>query len=353
MAEHYKALGIMSGSSLDGVDMALCEFVRNEGIWSFNMIKAITCPYSEEWKITLRSLPGKSHEEITKTDLEYGRFLGELVNEFLFDCYEKPELIASHGHTIFHEPEKGYTLQIGDGQTIATVTGITTINNFRSKDIELGGQGAPLVPIGDQLLFAGYDFCLNIGGIANISFESDGKRLAFDVCPANQLLNYLSLQLGAQFDDNGFFAGLGKLNTELFDLLNADPYYKRETPKSLSNQYVIDSFIPKIEKADLTVEDKLYTVVKHIAFQVNRAVSRFPAGKMLITGGGAHNGFLVKAIELETKHTIVIPETEIIDFKEAVIFALMGVLRLRNEVNCLASVTGARKDSSCGVIFRP
>ncbi len=347
------ALGIMSGSSLDGVDMALCEFVRNEQTWSFNIIKANTYPYSEEWKLTLRSLPEKKKNEIVETDLDYGRLLGELVNEFLLDCPEKPELIASHGHTIFHDPENRYTLQIGDGQTIASITGITTINNFRSKDIELGGQGAPLVPIGDELLFSEYDFCLNIGGIANISYAIKEKRLAFDVCPASQLLNYLSLQLGAAYDKNGFFARLGKLNKELFDSLNSDPYYKKEKPKSLSNQYVTDFFLHRIETIESNIEDKLYTVVKHIAFQVNRAISQFPGGKLLITGGGAHNGFLIKAIELETRHTVVVPEQKIIDFKEAVIFAFMGVLRMRNEINCLASVTGASMDSSCGVIFHP
>ena len=353
MTERYTALGIMSGSSLDGVDMALCEFVRNNNRWSFHILKAFTYPYDEEWKLTLRALPEKTGKEIRETDLEYGRFLGELVNDFLSGSPSKPGLIASHGHTIFHDPDHGYTLQIGDGESICRETGIPVVNNFRVKDIEMGGQGAPLVPIGDELLFPEYDFCLNIGGIANISYSTDGKRLAFDVCPANQLLNYLSLQLGAPFDRNGFFAGLGKLNKELFDLLNADPYYQKEKPKSLGNQYVLESFIPRIESVEAAVEDKLYTVVKHIAFQVDQAVSRFSEGKLLITGGGAHNDFLVNAIALETGHTIVIPEKEIIDFKEALIFAFMGVLRMRDEVNCLASVTGAREDSCCGNVFLP
>ena len=351
--ETYSALGIMSGSSLDGVDLALCEFTRNNSIWSFKIIKAITYPYSEEWRIKLFTLHKKKNEEILVTDLHYGRFLGELVNKFLNNCTIKPDLIASHGHTIFHEPENGYTLQIGDGQTIANTTGILTINDFRSKDIELGGQGAPLVPIGDELLFYEYDFCLNIGGIANISFNKDGKRLAFDVCPANQLLNYLSLQLGSPYDKNGAFAQLGKLNTELFDLLNADPYYLKAKPKSLSNQYVIDSFINKIDTIESSIEDKLYTVVKHIAFQLNQSISQFPSGKLLITGGGAHSGFLVKAIKLETKHELVILKPEIIDFKEAIIFALMGVLRSLGENNCIATATGASQNCSSGLIYYP
>jgi len=349
--ETYSALGIMSGSSLDGVDLALCEFTRNNSIWSFKIIKAVTCPYPEEWRIKLLALHKKKNEEIVMTDIQYGQFLGELVNKFLEGTYIKPDLIASHGHTIFHEPEKGYTLQIGDGQTIATTTSILTINDFRSKDIELGGQGAPLVPIGDELLFYEYDFCLNIGGIANISYKINDKRLAFDICPANQLLNFLSLQLGSSFDKNGAFAQLGKLNKELFDLLNADPYYLKTIPKSLSNQYISDSFINKIEIIESSIEDKLYTVVKHIAFQLNQSISQFPTGKILITGGGAHNGFLVKAIKLETKHEIVIPKPEIVDFKEAIIFALMGVLRKLEENNCLAAATGASHDCSSGLIY--
>ena len=351
--ETYSALGIMSGSSLDGVDLALCEFTRNNSIWSFKIIKAITYPYPEEWSIKLLSLYKKKNEEIVLTDLNYGLFLGESVNKFLHDCTIKPELIASHGHTIFHKPENRYTLQIGDGQTIANTTGIITINDFRSKDIELGGQGAPLVPIGDELLFYEYDFCLNIGGIANISYKTDDKRLAFDICPANQLLNHLSLQLGSSFDKNGAFAQLGKLNKELFDLLNSDPYYLKAKPKSLSNQYVIDSFINKIETIESSIEDKLYTVVKHIAFQLNQSISQFPPGKLLVTGGGAHNNFLIKAINFETKHIVVIPEEEIINFKEAIIFAFMGVLRKLDENNCYATATGASQDCSSGLIYYP
>jgi len=351
--ETYSALGIMSGSSLDGVDLTLCEFTRNSSIWSFNIIKAITYPYPEEWRIKLLSLHKKKNEEILVTDLHYGQFLGELVNKFLNDNSIKPDLIASHGHTIFHEPENGYTLQIGDGQTIADTTGILTINDFRSKDIELGGQGAPLVPIGDELLFYDYDFCLNIGGIANISYKTDEKRMAFDICPANQLLNFLSLQLGYPYDKNGSFAQLGKLNKELFDLLNSDPFYLKAIPKSLSNQYVNDSYINNIETIESSIEDKLYTVVKHIAFQLNQSISQFPRGKLLITGGGTHNVFLVKAIDLETKHELVIPKPEIVDFKEAIIFALMGVLRKLDENNCFASATGASQDCSSGLIYYP
>jgi anhydro-N-acetylmuramic acid kinase len=351
--EQYTAIGIMSGSSLDGVDIALCNFTVQNGKWTFNIADAVTYTYPEEWKLRLQELPRKEKAEIDTTNIAYGEFLGNLVNKFLENSTIKPDLISSHGHTIFHEPEKGYTLQIGDGKAIADITGILTINNFRQKDIDLGGQGAPLVPIGDKLLFGDYDFCLNIGGIANISFKENEQRLAHDVCPANQLLNYLSRQTGAPYDKGGALAQLGKLDKQLFDHLNDDNYYRKRTPKSLSNQYVTDSFISKLDISEATIEDKLYTVVKHIAWQIKQSVNHLPKGRLLITGGGAHNRFLVKAIELETEMDIVIPEKEIIDFKEALIFALMGVLRIKNEVNCLASVTGAREDSCCGIVHIP
>ncbi len=350
--ETFSAIGVMSGSSLDGLDLAFCEFKRNGG-WSFKILKAKTCPFPEEWRLKLISLPKKSQQEIERTGNEFGQFIGQAVNEFLQNTDSKPDIIASHGHTVFHAPEKGYTLQMGDGQTIAKLTGITTINDFRSKDIELGGQGAPLVPIGDALLFNGYDFCLNIGGIANISYNNNGRRLAFDICPANQLLNYLSLQLGVPYDKNGSFACLGKLDKNLFDLLNADPYYLKPIPKSLSNQYVQDVFVPKIEACIESIEDKLYTVSKHIAHQVCQATNHTNAGQILVTGGGAHNGFLVDAIKMETNKEVIVPDHEIVDFKEALIFAFMGILKYVGEVNCLASATGATKDCSGGVIHHP
>ena len=350
--ETFSAIGVMSGSSLDGLDLAFCEFKRNSG-WSFKILKAKTSPFPEEWRLKLISLPSKSQQEIDKTNVQFGQFIGEAVNEFLQDGDSKPDLIASHGHTVFHEPERGFTLQIGDGQTIAKLTGITTINDFRSKDIELGGQGAPLVPIGDALLFKEFDFCLNIGGIANISFDKNGKRLAFDICAANQLLNHLSLQLGAPFDKGGAFAQLGKLNVPLFEKLNNDPFFLLEPPKSLSNQYVQMAFTSLLEASDSSVEDKLYTVVKHIAFQVNEATKHAITGQILVSGGGAHNRFLLDAISMETNKELFVPDKEIVDFKEALIFAFMGILRHLGEVNCLASATGASENCSGGVIHHP
>lgn len=348
----HSVIGIMSGSSLDGVDLAFCEFDFDKK-WSFKIVRAETVPYPEEWKLALQELPLTGGESLVEQDIAYGNFLGKLVSDFITEHSLAPELIASHGHTIFHAPNKKYTLQIGNGQAIATATGIPTVANFREKDILLGGQGAPLVSIGDELLFSHIDVCLNIGGIANLSYQSEGKRLAYDICPANQLLNYLSIQAGKAFDRNGEMASLGKLNVTLLDLLNKDAFYDQKAPKSLSNQYVRKNFISLLQHFEAPLQDKLYTCVKHIACQVNRSISGIKVKNMMLTGGGARNAFLATAIQKETLLDIIIPSEEIIDFKEAMIFAFMGILRFQNKVNCLASVTGAIKDSVSGVVFLP
>ncbi len=351
--ENFSALGLMSGSSLDGVDLAYCSFSRSQDKWDFEIVCAETIPYPEEWLMNLKGLPEQDAESFIATDITYAKYLGDLVLDFCSKHQIQPQLLASHGHTIFHNPNKGYTCQIGNGQALASQTRIKTISDFRTKDILMGGQGAPLVPIGDQLLFSDFDFCLNLGGIANISCEHEGQRIAMDICGANQLLNHLSLQMGQAYDKDGQLAQLGKLDKSLFDKLNADHFFKSTYPKSLNNQYVQQAFIQLLDRYDTPLENKLYTAVKHIAFQVNQFVSSIPKKSMLITGGGAHNGFLVQAIIKETMLDITLPEAVIIDFKEAVVFAFMGVLRDLGETNCLASATAATTDSSCGSVFIP
>jgi len=339
----------MSGSSLDGLDIVYCEFFHNKD-WEYKIIEAQTVTYPEEWLIFLKEAPSLSSEKLIELDMSYGKYLGRQALEFIQKYKLIPDLIGSHGHTVFHNPEAGYTLQIGNGEAIAKVSGITTISDFRRGDILEEGQGAPLVPIGDEQLFSEYDYCLNIGGIANISYNYDDKRLAFDVCPANQLLNMLSMQLGMPYDNNGNMAQLGKLDKKLFDELNSHPFYKQPLPKSMSNQLVGETFMPIVQNCSTSIEDKLYTVCKHIAWQVNNSLYGSES-KILVTGGGAHNGFLVNAIRKETMADVIIPDSIIIDFKEALIFAFMAVLRVEGKVNCLASATGAVRDSSSGVIY--
>ncbi len=340
----------MSGSSLDGLDIAYCEFFYDTK-WSFRIFEAETISYAEEWQITLKEMPYQKGSKLIEYDIKYGQYIGEQVVSFKKKHKLSPDLISSHGHTIFHNPEAGFTFQLGNGQAIASATGIKTISDFRIGDILLGGQGAPLVPIGDSLLFHEYDFCINLGGIANISFEDDNKRVAFDICPANQLLNYLSKRLGKPYDKNGSIAQLGKMNTQLFKELNNHPYYSLPYPKSMSNQLVSGSFLKILDDSDANVEDSLYTVCKHIAYQIKSTVNK--SKTILVTGGGAHNKFLTTAIERELVQNVIIPDKVTVDFKEAMIFAFMGILRFEGKINCLASATGSKRDSSAGVIYIP
>ncbi len=349
----YTALGMMSGSSLDGLDLAFCEFIEKENRWDYRIIAAETLPYPEEWKMLLQESFYAVGEKLIENDVAFGKFLGEKADYFLKKNHLKPDIIALHGHTVFHQPEKGFSVQLGNGQAIAIATGIETVSDFRNKDIQLGGQGAPLVPIGDKLLFAEYDYCVNFGGIANISFEENRQRLGYDVCPANQLLNHLSRQMGKLYDKNGETASLGKLDKSLFEQLNNVEFYQQPYPKSLSNEQVRELFLPILDNTPASLEDKLYTAVKHIAFQIAVSTDSSSEKKMLLTGGGAHNSFLVEAIRRECPQSVYLPNPQIIDFKEALIFAFMGILRNTGRVNCLATATGAKSDSSGGVIYLP
>lgn len=352
----WKVIGVMSGTSLDGVDLIFVKIERNKA-YSFEILQTEAVNYSEKWKNKLQDAFSFSGEDLTRTDVEYGKFLSETINSFISkNSLEEIDFIASHGHTIFHNPDQHYTLQIGDGSVISAETGIKVICDFRKQDLAFGGQGAPLVPVGDRLLFADYDFCLNLGGFSNISFEKNGKRKAFDISPVNIVLNHFTRKIGLEYDDGGKMASKGKLNQQLYNQLNDLPFYTDEKPKSLGYEFVVDVILPMIEKYDLPVEDILYTFIEHAAYQIGRVLnlnkSSDRKNNVLITGGGAFNTHLISRISSFTEVDVVIPEKTIIDYKEALIFALLGVLKDQEEVNCLKSVTGARKDHSSGVIFQ-
>lgn len=351
MTKVYKAIGLMSGTSLDGLDIVLCTFKQRSSSWVFSIDKANSIAYSMDWKEKLIQAPRLDGLSLIRLHKGYGRYLGEKVNEFLNGDSAKVDFVASHGHTIFHEPEKMITFQLGDGNSIAAKTNITTISDFRSLDVTLGGQGAPLVPIGDELLFANYDFCLNLGGFSNISYKSEGFRVAYDSSPANIVLNYLMNSLGKEYDRNGETGRKGKLHPDLFDQLNQLAYYSESPPKSLGREWVEKEFIPILDQFSFSIEDKLRTVYEHIAFQICQPIQTFQKGTILVTGGGAHNTFLIEKLKENTKHKIILPEKQIIDYKEAIIFAFLGVLRLRGEINCLSSVTGASRDNIGGSII--
>ncbi len=347
----YRVIGLMSGTSLDGLDIAYCTFTENKGSWSFKVLKAETLRYSPARENELRSMFDMNDRDLQRAHAEYGTFLGEAVKAFVKKHKLRPDFVASHGHTIFHQPEKGITFQAGAGDTLAAACGLTVICDFRSLDVKLGGQGAPLVPIGDELLFSKYDRCLNLGGFANVSYNKGKHRIAFDICPVNIVLNRLSISLGKKYDKGGAIARSGKLDERLLKALNAIPFYKKKAPKSLGAEWLEKEFMTVLARSRLPLRDKLRTVAEHAAIQIGKCAGG--KGRLFITGGGAYNKFLLSRIKAHTKSRIVIPAAKIIEFKEAMIFAFLGVLRKREEVNCLASVTGARRDSSGGSIHLP
>jgi len=348
---NYKVIGLMSGTSLDGLDIAYCHFSEVGGVWKYSIEFARTIKYTLEMKEHLGNAPGLNGLDLIKLSNEFGEFSGKQVNLFCEDYNVKPNFIASHGHTVFHQPQNRLTLQIGSGAEIAAQTGITTISDFRSTDVALGGQGAPLVPIGDQLLFTEYNFCLNLGGFANISFDNKSNRVSFDICPVNIVINELCQKIDKEFDFNGNIAQTGKIDQDLLDKLNALLYYSKPFPKSLGKEWVEEQMLPLLEDLSLSLPDILRTFYEHIAIQLKNSTRHFQNKTIFVTGGGAHNSFLIERIKEQTKHRIIIPEKKIVDFKEALVFAFLGVLRYREQINCLSSVTGASKNSIAGAIY--
>lgn len=346
----YSAIGIMSGTSLDGVDLAGCEFTHHDNTWNFRILAAETIPYDNNWRTRLSQAHLLSGLELTRLDAEYGRFLGKLCYDFIFKHHLHPAIIASHGHTVFHQPAAGFTLQIGSGAQIAAQTRITTVCDFRTLDVALGGQGAPLVPVGDLLLFADYPFCLNIGGFANLSYNENGQRTAFDVCPANFVMNFLAKKSGKEYDENGNLAASGNIISEVSEQLNHLDFYHKNPPKSLGREWVEKNILPLLSE-NYRVVDLLRTMVEHVAFQISEATKHAESAEILVTGGGAKNAFLVERLEALTKHKVVIPDSQIIDYKEALVFAFLGVLRMTDQPNCLGSVTGAGTDNVGGAVY--
>lgn len=348
----YLSIGCMSGTSLDGLDLVACRFSFDQ-FWKFEILKAVTIPYSHKWVNKLTNVTELSGLELAFLNNDYGKFIGKQVKSFCADLSEKPDLVSSHGHTIFHQPEEKLTLQIGNGANIAAVSELPTACDFRALDVALEGQGAPLVPVGDELLFGEYELCLNLGGFANVSFREGGERRAFDICPVNMAFNHFTKELGYEYDLDGNLGRTGKVQEELLNLLNSLEFYQQKGPKSLGREWFEDEFLPLIYSFQLPPEDVLRTLYEHVSDQLCLAIDHYPKGQILITGGGAHNVFLIELFSEKTKHKTILPSEQIIDFKEAIIFAFLGVLRLRNEVNCLKSVTGAKQDHSGGAIYLP
>lgn len=358
----YNIIGLMSGSSLDGLDVCYTRITVVSGKkWEYEIVHAECIPYSEDLKVRLKNAEGLSVPDFLRLNTAFGRFCAGEINQFIdkYDLPHKVFFIASHGHTVWHEPAANVSCQIGDGATIAALTGYPTISDLRNMDIALGGQGAPIVPVADQLLFPDYDFCLNLGGIANVTINKAHKPLAFDICPANQLLDHFARKKGIAFDRDGLLAQAGQCNPDSLAAINQQEYYQKTAPKSLSNAFSTEEIIPHLEKEE-NIENALATAIAHIAGQIARAISPYCHDKesfnMLITGGGALNKQLVAAInttlsDMNLPVTCILPDEKVIHFKEALAMAVIGALRWREENNALASVTGASMNSIGGAFW--
>ena len=351
--DRFITIGVMSGTSLDGVDLAACCFEKDGLSWKYDILVAQTIPYPDHWIRILRKLETDDALTLANVNTDYGRYLGKLIRSFMLEHQLEANLVASHGHTIFHQPDKGFTLQIGHGAAIAAESRLPVVCDFRSLDVALGGQGAPLVPIGDRLLFGSFDFCLNLGGFCNISYENQGQRIAFDISPCNIVLNHFAEKKGHSFDKDGWMASLGKADMKLLNELNSLAFYRLAPPKSLGKEWVLREFLPIVEKYELPVEDVLATTTSHIADQIAAVINHPGNRTVLASGGGALNGFLMAKIKGNTTCEIVLPDHETIHFKEALIFAFLGYLRFSAEINVLRSVTGSAKDHSGGCVYLP
>ncbi|AGA77132.1 anhydro-N-acetylmuramic acid kinase [Echinicola vietnamensis] len=352
----YEAIGLMSGTSGDGLDIAYCTFWKNDK-WHFEIVQAETIAFPSKLAQKLRQSHLLSAEQLALLDVDFGAWMGTQVREFCEKHRLAPLTVCSHGHTVFHQPHLGMTKQIGSGWTLRENAGFPVINDFRSFDVALGGQGAPLAPVGDHLLFPDYEGCLNLGGISNISMVYKGQRIAFDVSPFNLLLNEIAARKGLAYDDRGMLAATGKVNTTFLEQLNAIDFYTSKNAKSLGREEIEGLFLPLLEKHNDSEENLLATLVEHYAVQISTVVQQFfpPANnRLLVTGGGAYHAFFIDQLQkkLGNETTVIVPEPSIVEFKEALIFAFLGVLRINNEINTLAAVTGASRDS-CGGVYYP
>ena len=356
MVDEYSVLGLMSGTSCDGLDIASCLFKQKNGSWNYSIDHAATYPYPDGLQEILKNVISLSAYDLAKLDMELGGFFAEKVKSFKNEYQiNNIDFIASHGHTVFHQPKEQLTLQIGNGQAIFENTQIPIINNFRVADVLKGGQGAPLVPAGDKILLSAYDFCLNLGGISNISFDKENERIAFDIGPQNLGINLIAQKKGLTMDKNGEIARKGRIQKELKDALDAFDYYHKPSPKSLGIEDLQDSFFPLLNKSIYSIEDTMHTLYHHLAEQISKIIKThaLKKAKVLATGGGAHNLFFIELLQQNAGEDIqiIVPEKKLVDFKEALVFAFLGVLRVRKEVNVYRSVTGASQNSIAGVLY--
>ncbi len=356
--ETHRVIGLMSGTSIDGLDIAYCQFTQENHLWNFEILHCETAAYSDQWLLELSELAHKKAEEFAKVDVLYGYLIGQLVLDFITknELMGKVDFVSSHGQTIFHNPNELYTTQIGKGSSIAAECGLTTICDFRSTDVAYGGQGAPIVAVGERDLFPDYHVFLNLGGISNIQIHGTDIT-GYDICSANLLTDRLANLIDQAFDYNGSLARSGTVSSVLLHKLNSMRYISKEKKITLHAEDIIKEAMPIIQDSGLTIEDSMATVVEHVSDQIARAVTNEPIPdneQILVTGGGALNSYLIERIQAKLTQKVVVPDdTNIINFKEALIIAYLGVLRIKGIPNVLQTVTGASKDSCNGCVYLP
>ncbi len=355
----YHVLGLMSGSSLDGLDLAYCKMDTTNNQIEWDLIWGTTLPYSELWTNRLKKLPEANAFDFCKTHVEFGHYMGSLIKPILEDKQQFPDFIASHGHTIFHNPSEGFTVQIGEGAALAATTACTVISDFRTKDIALGGLGTPLAPLADRFLFPGHEFYLNLGGIANITYAGTHELVAFDICAANQILNYLANQIQLPYDHNGEIAKSGQIIPEILNALNTMDFFHQAFPKSLDNNWIRRKILPLFDFNNHSISDLLRTAIEHITDCISREVHQIIkqyslslSSRILLSGGGTFNQFLIEILKSKLIHVhLDIPSHQIINYKEAILMAALGIFRVEERANCFQSVTGAKRDNVGGCIY--
>ncbi len=353
LSKQIRSIGIMTGTSLDGIDLVCIDLEQHKNTWKFEIVATHSASFTSKLIQELKSCYSGSAEFLARINFTYTNYIATAVNSFIHD-YQITDIdcIGFHGQTIFHDPHLGYTYQLGNSGVLASLTNQTVIGDFRSQDIALGGQGAPLVPIGDTLLFSQYNACLNLGGIANISFQENNKQVGYDICHFNLILNHYANKLGMPYDDRGEIARSGKILSNLLNQLNDWQYYMQNHPKSLGFETAEKEILPIMQSISATPEDFLRTWLEHVAIQVSKSIK--PDWKrVLVTGGGTYNDFFIERLESRISNKLVIPSNELIDSKEAIIFAFLAALRLNKQENCLSEVTGAKHNHIAGGIYLP
>jgi len=355
----YNVIGITSGTSLAGLDLVFAALTEVRGKWTYEVKASERVEYTAEWEEKLGKAADLPARDYLLLHSEYGHFIGHAVNQFIADHQldHQVHFIAAHGDTVFHIPAQKMTAQLGDGAAISAVTGLSVISDLRAMDIAFGGKGAPLLPIAEQLLFPDYQYRVNLGENATLAAQIDGQLIASDICACNYVLDTLAETLNFPFDKDGQLAAGGVTDQSLLNALNGLAFYNEASPRHMSSKFGTGTVLPMIQQHQLSTQGKLNTYTHHIAAQIEKIVKDLLPQEenvprsLLLTGGGAANTYLVKTIEAALQPHNVTVTVQHDPFRNALMIALLGALRWRQEPNGLASVTGAEKDSVGGALW--